>query len=773
MRKKKLEKKNEKVLRLNRFLARKDVLAGICILEDVSLFFIVQYLLNICLNLPLWFETQNPKVCFGLKNLFPVPERVESFKGFYLVLVGVMVVWNLITIYQIRTSHSEKNFNTNQKGSARWTTNREIKEQYRGIPDRDETFPGAGGTIISRIGKTLYIDDTLTNNLIIGITRSGKGEMFVIPSIDVYSRATEKTSMVITDPKMELYKTSKKTLEERGYLVYLLNLDDPLHSMGFNPLEQIKEEYLKKNYAEAELLAQAFSFSIFNPDSATNQDSFWQETAASLLTALILAHIQDCVKEDELTNERRFEAWQKKRAVYKKLTPKEQEEAKAMCERRKQLGDILLDPRVSAISLEEEFVYTKENEKKITMYSIINTFTELARQKDEERPDLSALDSYFAERPMLDRAKMKYAGTELAGDRTKGSIYSSMFVKLAIFTFENIAKMTAESSLKLEEVGFGDKPVAVFLGIPDYDSSPHFLATAFIRQLTFVLEKKATRYKTGKCKRKVRFILDEFGNLPAIQGMDKFITVCLGRNIAYDLYIQAYSQVEQLYGKAMDTIVGNCGNQIYILTNDDRTAENFSKNLGNETIIDIQRSGERLSSSKSVMESATEKPLLNMNELEELREGECVVKRVMKRRDLKGKRIRPTPIFNSEASGKRFLYRYEYLTDTFPNPGEIDLTEVNTEDRSWIDHRERVWNFKRSFVQMQMERLNANKVLKLKELYNKDIILSLLEKVLTTEELMKVDPELPVMKLLDLIQQANLKEEEKEQIISMIELSAT
>lgn len=90
---------------------------------------------------------------------------------------------------------------------------------------------------------------------------------------------------------------------------------------------------------------------------------------------------------------------------------------------------------------------------------------------------------------------------------------------------------------------------------------------------------KATRYKTGKCKRKVRFILDEFGNLPAIQGMDKFITVCLGRNIAYDLYIQAYSQVEQLYGKAMDTIVGNCGNQIYILTNDDRTAENFQRIL--------------------------------------------------------------------------------------------------------------------------------------------------------------------------------------------------
>lgn len=71
-----------------------------------------------------------------------------------------------------------------------------------------------------------------------------------------------------------------------------------------------------------------------------------------------------------------------------------------------------------------------------------------------------------------------------------------------------------------------------------------------------------------------------------------------------------------------------------------------------------------------------------------------------------------------------------------------------------------------------MEKANANKVLKLKELYNMDTILSLLEKVLTTEELMKVDPELPVMKLLDLIQQADLKDVEKERIISMIELSA-
>lgn len=51
-----------------------------------------------------------------------------------------------------------------------------------------------------------------------------------------------------------------------------------------------------------------------------------------------------------------------------------------------------------------------------------------------------------------------------------------------------------------------------------------------------------------------------------------------------------------------------------------------------------------------------------------LNEGECVVKRVMSRKDLNGNRVEPTPIFNSEESGKRFKYRYEYLTETFPNP---------------------------------------------------------------------------------------------------------
>lgn len=109
-----------------------------------------------------------------------------------------------------------------------------------------------------------------------------------------------------------------------------------------------------------------------------------------------------------------------------------------------------MESKLRGLPEEQEFFLTDENAKKITMYSIINTFTELARIKAENDPSISALDSYFSQRPPLDRVKLKYSAIEVAGDRTKGSIFASMLVKLTVFTFENVAKMTAEAKKKNE-----------------------------------------------------------------------------------------------------------------------------------------------------------------------------------------------------------------------------------------------------------------------------------------------------------------------------------
>lgn len=218
MKKEKQTVSGTRVMRLNRFLGTKYGILCICILEDLLLFFLAQYITNVILRFPEWLrDLDHPELYIGIRQFFPDINLIAEHpvtKWIYLGIVLLMLIVDAVTVYQFKVAYSEEQLNQGQKGVSRWTTNEEIKAQYTEIPDRDLPFPGHGGTIVSRIGKKLYIDDSLTNNLIIGITRSGKGEMFVVPSIDVYSRAEEKTSMVITDPKLELFKMSKSTLEE-------------------------------------------------------------------------------------------------------------------------------------------------------------------------------------------------------------------------------------------------------------------------------------------------------------------------------------------------------------------------------------------------------------------------------------------------------------------------------------------------------------------------------------------------------------------------------
>lgn len=775
-----MKKKNQKrVMQLERYLSDTRIIMAIIIGIDLFFFMVMNFVINSLIAIPEMFkDLDNPGKYVGLKNVLPNINNIRTYGGIYIPIFIILLIFLLAldacTAYKMKVAWSEEYFNIGQKGDERWTTDEEIKQQFLEIPDKNESFPGYGGTIVSRMGNKLYIDTSPVNNMIIGITRSGKGEMYVFPSIDVYSRAEKKASLVINDMKLELYKSSKKTLEKRGYKVYLLNFDDPIHSMGFNPLTVIIELAVNGDYENAELLAQAFAFSIFNPDEPTNTDRFWNDASSSLLSALILAHLEDCLRMDEIENDKRYRTWKKKRDAYDTLNDDVKKKAIELYEKEKiKKEDIILNPAL--MYLPEDAVYEKkhDNVKKINMYSIINTFTELARVHNPDNPDITALDIYFSKRPQLDRAKLKYAAIEIAGDKPKSSIFGVMLSRLTTFTYESMAKMTAESSFDLEEIGFGEKPVAVFLGLPDYDTSKHFLATVFIRQVSLVLSKRANRDRSGKCKRLVKFIVDEAGNMPAIEGLETYITMNLGRNISYDFYIQSYSQFEKKYGEGWKTIKGNCGNQIYILTSDGDTAQTFSEDLGNETIVDLQRTGEKLSTHKHFMENTQEKPLLNKNQLMRLNEGECVVKRVMKRKDLNGNRVEPTPIFNSEESGKRFLYRYEYLTDTFPNPNEIDLYEINTADRSHINLRERVWDYNISMTWLSNDVMDYGRdSLKVRDLSNGNDVMSALERIMEVTDLRNINEEMELSELTDLIYKRIDKKDERDAILSLVKIGS-
>lgn len=740
-----------KTMKLPRFLARWNVIPIIVGSIDLVILMAFDYVVNVVSSL---IRNGMDETSFGILNLLPLFWRWSgSIFGLYLFFVLVIAALDAILIYQIRVSLSDKELNHGQKGTARWTTQEEVRQQYKAVPLKNEFYPGRGGTIVSRQGDTLYIDDSHSNTLVFGTTRSGKGEMYVFPSIDVYSRAaklSDRPSMIISDPKLELYRCSKRTLEERGYIVRLLNLADPMHSMGYNPLQLVVDYYRAGQVEKAQMAAKTFSFSIFAADNST-QEPIWKNTATDLFTALIIAIATDCMEADKRLNDQRRQAWSRKRAAFMQLSASEQAVARGKYEALSERDeDVLLMDSLYYIPTEVPFTQIHPNEKKVSCFSCLNFFRELCDRKalaraesqmEREKIAETALDEYFNNRPPLDYAKSLYQEIKTAGDRTKGSVYLNMQSAVSIFALDNIARLTAENDVDIEEIGYGEKPVAIFIGLPSEDRSNHFLVTTFIAQVyqyLFNLAKTRKGSKQGKLDRRVKFILDEFGNFPEIENFAGFVTVCLGLGVSFDIYVQALNQISAIYKDHAKTILENFANQIYIKSVGPETAEEFSEVLGKTTLVEIQRSGSRFTLDKNYTESATERPLMYPDELTRLREGECVVYRGIKRTDRLGVAIESFPIINEYADepkekekqqikaemmadrsagkkmrhpkmeedrdttpeeelhirigrwqmehGTALLYRYMYLTDTFPNPDDISIEEVNTESRAHIDY---------------------------------------------------------------------------------------
>ena len=602
--------------KLQRFLSNTRVIIAI----SIFIFLVFMIVINFATTLAVQGYDY---LLFGLKHksilnkwIWPNP-LIFNFKFIWVYAFGSILSGVFSLRLGLRMKVNLTPLSDNEvKGSRHWTPTENLIEEYRSVPETKKEYEGKGGFPISRYKDHIFIDDSPVNNLIIGTTRSGKGELFVVPAIDVYSRAKQmrdKASLIIADPKGELAGASKEELVKRGYNVLVFDL---LHFAGlsYNPLQLVKEAYLKGDKAEAQLLANTLSNIMFNDPTA--KDKTWNNWSMALTNALILAVTIDCC------------------AAAERCTDKK----------------------------EKEVWYDKVN-----MYSVTRLLVDLGEpDSEDEEQQKSQLDYFFAGRELNDIARIQYASVAAATGKTKGNIYANTLAVLIKFTMDNIAKMTSKNNINLVDVGFNkEKPTAVFMVMPDYDTSNHFLITMFISQLYYILSKTSSLSDGGKCFREVVFLLDEFGNITPIPDMSHIVTVCLGRNIRFDLIVQAYSQIYKLYGlEDGKTIIGNCGNQIYLLTIELDTAEKYSKLIGNKTIMVSSRSGDsNLSLDKNITEHVDTQPLLNPNELMEFMPGENVVVRVTKREDLKHNKIRPNPIFNHNETIMK--YRYEYLADVF------------------------------------------------------------------------------------------------------------
>ncbi len=559
-------------------------------------------------------------------------------------------------------------------------------EAYKDVPIEEE--PVLDGVIEPEKEKTDYLkllSEVAKINHIPAVMKVDKGE----EQDSFHFTRNYQASMVVSDPKLELFIASKQILELRGYLVYCINLINPYESSCYNPLQLITDTYKNGDPAEASAIARSLATSIFASEEGNGENAFFYDNAAFLTAALIMSEVIDELRADEEANKQYLQEHIEATDRFMKLSP---EEKKEICRLENHLEKlklnryqekdkyqlVMLDREIAGLEerlspynyRQEEFKPRNDNEKKINLPNVLLKFTMLAEKTIapavEGAEPRNALDVFFQNRDTLDVARNLYSAIKIAGgERVKGSVYATVLSKLTGFMDDKIKKMTAYSSFQLENIGFGERPVAVFMALPDYDNSNTFIQSIFISQVYYALAKKATSCG-GKCKREVIFLLDEFGNIPCINNMASMITVCLGRNIRFNLIVQAYSQLDKEYGEHdSDTIYGNCGNQIYIQTDNYETAEQFSNLIGKETIVNVTRMGGELSltTQKQYTESTEEKPLLNPNELMEFVEGECVVKRVMMRKDQYNNKVKPRPIYNHDETA--FPLRYQYMGDWY------------------------------------------------------------------------------------------------------------
>ncbi|MDE7158994.1 MAG: type IV secretory system conjugative DNA transfer family protein, partial [Clostridiales bacterium] len=86
---------------------------------------------------------------------------------------------------------------------------------------------------------------------VIAATRQGKSTSYVVPTVLSFAMQQVKRSMLITDPKGEIYRYTAETLRQQGYDVKLLNFRDFTKSECWNPLTGIYRKYMQaKNIAD-------------------------------------------------------------------------------------------------------------------------------------------------------------------------------------------------------------------------------------------------------------------------------------------------------------------------------------------------------------------------------------------------------------------------------------------------------------------------------------------------------------------------------------------
>lgn len=415
------------------------------------------------------------------------------------------------------------------------------------------------------------------HTLVVGTTSSGKTRRFVIPSLQLMSMTASKPSFIITDPKGELYDLCAHKFVKEGYDVKVLDLRTPFASVQWNPLTYPYDMYTRSFELDKEIKVHPAgdnprNYNVIIQRQFDYNNSMWFEFDGKAYAD------RDRLEQDMavIARELKDKAFDSINDTCNTLAPIESGKDPSWEKTAQNLIKAVIiamleDTRIPELGLTRD---------KFNFYNV----AKICNTTDSGRDTYATLKQYlFNYRDQFSKVT-ELASTALQNaDNTSKNYMGFVSNKVVLFSDTGISFLTEKT--EVDFVNLDEKPTAIFLIIPDEIRTRYPLAILFVTQLYKRLVDKA-QSRGGRLKRNVYFMLDEFGNMPKFPEWGSIMTVGRSRGIFFELCVQSYSQLYQVYGQDEGKIIkDNCPIQVYIASEDTTTNKEFSELLGKKTIV--------------------------------------------------------------------------------------------------------------------------------------------------------------------------------------------
>lgn len=522
-------------------------------------------------------------------------------------------MWKFMRYTGIRGKGKLKQTEANLENS-RWMEDDEKKKIFKPYKySQLGTVKKDGVPVMAQLTKNDKDMDILFNSpchsIIIGSTGSGKTTTFVNPMIQLLAASGAGSSMIMTDPKGELFSLHSGFLKERGYDVKVIDLRDTYSSYRWNPLDSIWDHYQEYANAQHNVFQHTEKYESDKfPPAGGQEDALESASKWYVFDGKAYADMKALKTAIKVYRKRTFdEVYEDLNDLVSALVPVENEK------------DPMWEKGARAITLATLLAMLEDSEDPRTgMVKGKFNFFNLAKILQNSNKDYFELRRYFAGRNPLSKALSLSKQVCDAAESTRASYMSIVYEKLTMFNDSGICALTSASDFIPENLA--DRPTALFLKIPDEKDTRYNLAAIFMLSIYKALIKIASTYEDLSLPRNVYYILDEFANMPKIDKFDKMITVGRSRKIWFNMIIQSYAQLNNVYGdKVADIVKGNCGIKMFIGSNDMGTCKEYSELCGNITVATSSTSGSvNKTSDVNLSTQLQVRPLIYPSELQRL-----------------------------------------------------------------------------------------------------------------------------------------------------------